>query len=710
MRKHTTTLLSILAMSLCIFALAAETTTHPIETYAPKDSSRDVRIHFYIDAHKSMLPGDAYKRAANGLKIMLDDIANPIKKGLRDRMIGERVEINTGTAYLIKPKEITPFSLSGDSVLPKVKAESGKWDLNTLVDMIMRGPESESRNVVICVITNDPNLKTKHGVFRNIKDRGLMFFVLFAPKESVDGSLFHPYWDAKEWATFLRGEAGPTANDVANSIVDQYYNLSEKDVAGLESVVCEPTGCKIAIKRIHSLPEKDMWKSTFTINGKAVPREEDSAFVIPEVGQNKIVVSIESPTGIAYMRVWDGKDMTYFSLEADRNLLNDAEKALAEASKYDVMQGAFAVEIRNAVSKPNAPMTKEAMDAFREKVFEFQKKVQIGIGLKELTKKSVVAESLLSQIEPLDKKNAYLTNRQDVAKSLKSIKSLGEEAGLAAIETAKKTIDDAVTKLSDIKAALERAAEEERREIERKRVEMEIAANLEKGRKELLGTISNRVVEVKRQEETDKKVCRNISELDTFRDQAQNAKDSSELMKVNTAFGRWNPDMEAVDSPVTNVDERVGSNTPGRDGKSDPPPPPDPDPFMIFVVLVLIAGVGCIVWKMLLKPIACVSYEAAGSTDGAVSVEARKKQVVRLDESLGCQIDVRVICQKNESGSMDFVVTSPNKGVWLQKLGGDNKKPVAETGMPFEEGKYQLFDNEFAMSAVGTIEFESKIN
>ncbi|MCQ2394666.1 MAG: hypothetical protein MJ249_10300 [Kiritimatiellae bacterium] len=707
----------ILAMGLRFFAFAAETVTPPIDTRAPKDSSRDVRIHFYIDAHKSMLTGDAYKRAANGLKIMLDDIANPIKKGLRDRMIGERVEINTGTAYLIKPKEIVPFSLSGEITLPRVKSEDGKWDLVSLVKMILNGPEKESRNVVVCVITNDLNLNPeKYGVFNEVKDRGLIFFVLYAPKESVDGPIWHPYWKNDEWARFLGDAVGASANDVANSIVDRYYNLSEAEISKLESITCEQVERKIAIKRIHSLPEKDMWQSTITVNGKAVHCEDDSALVDPEVGQNKVVVSVESPTGICYTRIWDGKDMTYFSLGEDKELLRNAKKVLADAANNNVtnvLQGTLAEELRAGVDSPGSPMTKAAMEAFKAKVEEFQQKVWLNIGLQELLKKIMSAGKLLEAIKGLDKKNAYLAERTEAIGLLKKYKELNEKSGATDIETAKRKMDNAIKRLADIKVELERAADQERREAE-------LAKGLAQGRTKLLADIDKCRKSVVDEGCRNNKTCGNLEVLDEFKTRAQAAEGTNELHAVNEAFGRWEPEWKDVEPPVTNVVEDVAEATNVSEKVGSDPQTNTVDKsdaggdgggglgwgVAVLVLLIVIA----VARKLLMHPVAVVSYEAADSTDGAVSVEARKKQVVRLDESLGCQIDVRVICQKNESGSMDFVVTSPNKGVWLQKLGGDNKKPVAETGMPFEEGKYQLFDNEFAMSAVGTIEFESKIN
>jgi hypothetical protein len=128
----------------------------------------------------------------------------------------------------------------------------------------------------------------------------------------------------------------------------------------------------------------------------------------------------------------------------------------------------------------------------------------------------------------------------------------------------------------------------------------------------------------------------------------------------------------------------------------------------LLFALIFLGAVGFFVKKLLSgKTVATISFQKTGSTDAAVKAEAKLNKPLRFDELLECEVDIRATPKHNEAGNLEFELTSPNKTVWLLKLGNDKKKQITDVPVLIEEGVYQIFDNEIAMQPMGKAEFES---
>lgn len=740
LRKVTMPLVAVL----CMTALAADVAVPDVVKAMPPDGRKDVKIHFYIDGHRRNKDAnmrketsDAYIRAINALRIILADRNNPIDAGLRQRGIGKNVEVNTGNAYLLKPDGIVPFSLSKkakESDFGEFAAEEGAWDCDVLVKQILEN-EKGSENLVICVVSNDPSLNRRDGCFYLDDDKGIMFFMLHAPRESVNGGIFHPYWSVKEWESFLREAMGVNANDIANAIVDNYYALTTEEEAGLKAVVSTSEDESISLKKVRSLPLKKMWKSTITHNGVEISKEDDAQTLVPKSGQNKVVAQLISPAGVTYSRTWEQDSYFYVTLNQNADLLNRAKAVVEKAKAVGIDTSKFA-EIDRLVKNPQQPMKKAKLEDLGQDVNGIHLEVERIVKLREL--KDAVAE-----IEKGVEKINTLTLDDELANLVdnKIKKRLSAINGFVKEDLPAEEIDRLKNEVKDIKKAL---------------VAIEKAI-VEKGRKLLVDKINEKREEVKTAETSEKK-CTNLSELDGFADRAEKAATKDDIQTISDEVNKWTakfeitkkPPVDVKDPPVTNsVPETVTSNkgegitsTTNKIGKIDTSVTPSSDNdggevaakaetpaeekaetpaeeeesnggggldfFTILFALVVLGGIGFGVKHfMKAKSVATISYQKTGSTDAPVSAEAMLNKEFRFDESLECEIDIRATPKKIDTDNLEYDLTSPNRTVWLLKLGNDRKKKIAGTSVLVDDGKYQVFDNEIAMQPIATVTFES---
>ena len=767
LRKVTMPLVAVL----CTTALAADVVVPDVVKAMPPDGRKDVKIHFYIDGHRRNKDANmrkdtsrAYVRAINALRRVLTDRNNPIDEGLRQRGIGKNVEVNTGNAYLLKPDSIFQFSLSkeaGESDFGKFGPEESAWDRDVMVKKILEN-EKNSENIVVCVISNDPSLSTKHGCFYLEADKGIMFFILHAQRESVNGGIFHPYWSVEEWASFLREAMGANANDIANVIVDNYYALSAEEEGGLKEVVSTPADEFIAVKKIRSLPQKKMWKSTITHNGTAISDEEDALTLAPKSGQNKVIAQVLSPTGVSYSRTWEQDSFFYRALNDDGQLYSKVKDTVAKAKAEGVTNTQIS-ELERFVQDPCKPVMKAMLERLKKIVDDVEVEVvrvckvrDVKNEIKDLDNRvkeigTSVDDDLLTQVKKIVERLAVIK------------KGMKDDVKLKEIDNFNKEADDLKAELAKIEKAI----------AER---------DMEKGRALLLAKIEAKKSQVKLTETKDKK-CNNIVDLDGFADEAKNASTVAAIKRIGDDVDQW----AAKYTTFTEHGPKVGDNEKDTDVKEskivepkvDSPEPhvkidieplraelkakvqtmlDDPDnseekienhtdleEFMsqlgeaktkdeldeikgnienwerlpigggggfgvlsLLFALIVLGAVGFFVKKLLSgKTVATISFQKTGSTDAAVKAEAKLNKPLRFDELLECEVDIRATPKHNEAGNLEFELTSPNKAVWLLKLGNDKKKQIADVPISIEEGVYQIFDNEIAMQPMGKAEFES---
>lgn len=752
----------MVAVVCSISAIGAESV--PVVKTMPPDGRKDVKIHFYIDGHRRNKDANmrkdtsrAYIRAINALRGVLTDRNNPIDDGLRQRGIGKNVEVNVGNAFLLMPDRIAPFSLSkqaSESDFGKFGPEESAWDRDVLVKKILEN-EKNSENIVVCVISNDPNLSTKHGSFYLEGEKGIMFFMLHAPRESVNAGFFQPYWSVEEWASFLRESMGVNANDIANVIVDSYYALSRAEEDGLKAVVSTPTDESITVKKIRSMPQKKMWKSAITHNGVVISNEEDALTLAPKSGQNKVVAQILSPTGVSYARTWEQDSFSYRALNDDGQLYSKAREMLAKAK----VEGVTTPEIRaieRLVLDPKKPILKAKLEGLNKTVDAAQAEVVRVRKVREV--KNVIKEvaSGVKEIGTLADDDALAPQVKKIVERLSEInKGLKEDIQLKVVENLKKEADELKAELAKIEKAI----------AER---------DMEKGRSLLLAKIEAKRTQAQSAENKEKK-CNNLANLDGFADEANKASTVAAIKRIGDEVDQWAPqfatlpvaicqtnsvaNQKKVDKPL---DEKIVNIEPFRvelkakvqamlddpdNAEDEIENREDLNKFMgqlnqakskpeleeiksdiedwerlpvevetdggfgvlgLVFILIVIGAIAFVVKKLLSgKTVATISFQKTGSTDAAVKAEVKLNKPLRFDESLDCEVDIRATPRRNEAGGLEFELISPNKTVWLLKLGNDKKKQINEIPVLVEEGVYQIFDNEIAMQPMGKAEFES---
>ena len=756
MRKLTTIVLSLVVIVLFVSANAADAIVPEIVKAMPPVGRKDVKIHFYIDGHRRNKDANmrkdtshAYVRAINALRGVLTDWNNPIESGLRQRSVGKSVEVNTGNAYLLMPNRIAPFSLSkqaSESDFGKFGPEVSAWDRDVLVKEILEN-EKNSENVVVCVISNDPSLSTKHGSFYLEAEKGIMFFMLHAPRESVNAGFFQPYWSVDEWASFLRESMGANANDIANAIVDGYYSLTPAEETGLTDVVCKPDEEKIKLEMIRNLPKKPMWKVSLTHNKSSIPLDRDIFEIQPSNGQNRIVAKIVSPAGVTYSRTWDHEKFIYQSL-SDTKFREDLMSVVSKARTEHVTEVDLQELIKYA-DNPDKPFMKSAIDKLPNLVSRMYAEVCRRERLRGLREKLQYLDASIESLSKQASDDSVAARVDEVRKQLKKLqKGVTDSSPATAIEKAILDADGLQLEIAEIEKII-------------------VTGNIEKGRLLLLAKIEAKREQVKLAGKEENK-CNNLKDLDGFASEAKTASAEAAIDRIREEVDMWVPTFtttvapkveptkptialkEEDEQPVKSIDiepfrvelkatvqemlddpnnaeDKIG-NRADLDkfmeqldaAKSQPEleeiendikkwkPEPRISVWFLLFVLTVIGAIAFFVKKILSgKTVATIAFQKTGSTDAATKAEAKLNKLLRFDESLDCEVDVRATPKCNETGNLEFELISPNKTVWLLKLGNDKKKQINEIPVSVEEGVYQIFDNEIAMQPIGKVEFES---
>jgi hypothetical protein len=583
--------------------------------------------------------------------------------------------------------------------------------------------------------------------------------MLHAQRESVNGGIFHPYWSVEEWASFLREAMGANANDIANVIVDNYYALSAEEEDGLKEVVSTPADEFIAVKKIRSLPQKKMWKSTITHNGTAISDAEDAQTLAPKGGQNKVVAQVLSPTGVSYSRTWEQDSFFYRALNDDGQLYSKVKDTVAKAKAEGVTNKQIS-ELERFVQDPCKPVMKAMLERFKKMADDVEVEVVRVCKVRDVKNE---IEDLDNRVEEIGTSvdDDLLTQVKKIVERLAVIKKgMKDDVKLKEIDNFHKEADDLKAELAKIEKAI----------AER---------DMEKGRALLLAKIEAKKLQVKLTETKDKK-CNNIVDLDGFADEAKKASTVAAIKRIGDEVDQWAAKYTTVETKGD--DNKKGSDvkapeivepkvdTPGPHVKIDIEPlraelkekvqtmldnpdnseekienRADLEEFMsqlgeaktkdeldeikgnvenwerlpiggaggfgvlsLLFVLIVLGAIGFFVKKLLSgKTVATISFQKTGSTDAAVKAEAKLNKPLRFDELLECEVDIRATPKHNEAGNLEFELASPNKTVWLLKLGNDKKKQIADVPISIEEGVYQIFDNEIAMQPMGKAEFES---
>ena len=667
----------------------------------PPDGRRDVQIHFYIDGHRrtkdvNMRCGTtpAYVYAINALRRVLNDRGNPIDAGLRQRGIGKNVEVNTGTAYLLKPEGVMSFSLAkvaSESSFGKFGDETGTWDREELVRQVLAN-EKRSENIVVCVISNDPSLSTRHGVFRLEERPGIMFFMLHAPRDAANGDLFHSNWTTDEWAKFLRESMGVNANDIANAIVDCYYSLSAEEEDGLKALVCAPVDAAISVKKVRGLPQKKMWQTTLVHNGAAVALDEDAVTLAPKSGQNKIVAQVTSPTGVTYTRTWEQDAFFYRTLKDDGQKFDQVSSALAEAQKVGLVSEAVS-EIAAAVKTAGQPLLQSRLEnlvalskgvaAAAARLGEFRKQQE---QTQAIEKTFASLKDLVENVATSDEVGGIAKKIRDL---LETLKKGGDDIDLSAT---RKTIDEANAQIDGLKKKIAKMEAEKKA-----KTEADVAAKVAAEKANAEAADRERIAVQKKAEEAEK-----AKAAEEKRAAEEKVKADAEAMAA------------AEKEEAAAVDEKALAEADEKDKEPQAPKPGKRKDrggigfFEIVLALAFIGGAVFVVKKFFFdgKAVATISFQKTGSTDAPAAAEAILGKTLRFDEALDCEIDIRVTPKRNETDGVEYEVTSPNKNVWFLKLGGSKKKLVSDAPMSIEDGDYQVFDHEIAMQPVGTAKFE----
>lgn len=520
-----------------LFAIAGE--APKIEKRMPADGKRDVKIHFYVDAHRRNRDSNmrketsgAYLRAINALRNILTDRDNPIDAGLRMRGFGRNAEVNTGTAYLLKPDGVAPVSLSRpakESDFGRFAEEEGARDKGVLVQTILDN-EKTSQNVVVCVISNDPDLSARHGCFHMEEKSGIMFFMLHAPRESVNAGFFQRYWKVEEWERFLRDAMGENANDIANAIVDSYYSLGAEGEKALAALVCEPKDDTIRVEMIRSLRRKPMWKIELAHNGKEIPLDRDVQELVPTSGQNKITAKIVSPAGLEYTREWEHSGLEYFRVKDNEKLASKIEevRAALEGLKDRGASIEQLKRIKEPIDKINVeqPLVKDKIDEIAGTVKRMSEEL----------------ERIKNELDRKKWKERFERERTNLISDIKKYREkIEKEKDAQKLEcTNLKGLDDIARKAQATTGIKE--VEETRAEFKKWKPEYKPIVNWPELQKKLIAEIEGRRENVKAEEAEKEFVCTNMGDLDRIEEKARAAKGVNDVSEAKRRFENWKPD------------------------------------------------------------------------------------------------------------------------------------------------------------------------
>lgn len=686
-----------------------------IKMEMPLNGCQDVKIHFYVDAHRrdndaNMRKGnsEAYMRAIRALKVVLSDRNNPIDAGLRQRGNGKGTEVNTGTVYLMKPKLIVPISLADPKGIGTFGPEEGVWDRETAIAQVVDN-EKRNQNVIACIISNDPNLNAKHGAFKIDEERGLTIVFLHAPRESVNtGFLERFYWSVEDWTNFLRNTMGPDANDIASIIVDNYYDLGDSERKDLLSVTCEFQPRRVEIGHIRSLSRKRMWKYSITCKGKDISLEDDTAWPMPEIGNNDVCVEVKSPTGIMYRRTWTD-DVGYIALEKLEGSPLKEWNELAQRARKSKAQMAVPLqeklaELVTVLADTKTPFRRSELTGVNENVkvltdeVRYLDAVDAHAGL--LKEREVALADLEKRVSDLS--DAFTAEIAALRKSYVAAFSLDEamprEKCVAQLAACRACQSDFEGKCAGLKDKINKHFEA----LGISRVQGLIAAKLEEKRKECMQKVSetNRWVNEEGLKELENKGAwpQSVAGLQAYLQRVNDWQGKFEQVKVDTPKEVEEPVVVAINSPSDGVKKPSDAKKPKeeKDGNG-----------LLYFTLAALAVACCFVIRKLWRPklAAAVAFESEGSTDVVEKQPLYNGVLFRLSKCSE-KIDLRITCRLTGNGQVEFTAESPAKPYWLVKFGGDGRLRISENKVEIEECEYNVYDDEFSLSPLGKMTLE----
>lgn len=521
-----------------------------ISMTVPVDGKKDVRIQFYVDAHRHNKEANmwydnsqAYRRAFNAIGGMLSNIKNPISAGLKKRGIGNNVEVNTGTGYLLLPGQVPvvgqPLSKPLEAIrdLPR---ESGAWSRDVLIRNVLTAIDASVRNVVAIIITNDPDLRTKQGRFYLEPERCIAFFMLHAPLESVKHGWLGTAWNEERWGKFISESVDANANDIANAIVNDFYELTSEEYISLYKISVEPRVDGMVVSGLRNLPKKTMWDTRVEVNGECISCTADIFCAKPQLGLNAIVISMISPTGVVYERRWAGEAFHYDSLSEKGELLREMRACLEGVKKYNIADP-VADELRNYLATPEKLYLKTVIEALRGKTGKVQKLIEQVWRQERLEYLRKVVSTALARIDKMDRNDVekrFQTKRQSFRATILNQKRADASTSSAA------QIEEAIRRAEDFMNAPEvRFVEDEILKILKGRT-------LDEQRAVLLEDVALKVEEVKVLV-TGKTICLNIGDLDGFKKAAEVVKTEEGLEDVRRRLKEWKPVIAAKENGLS---------------------------------------------------------------------------------------------------------------------------------------------------------------
>lgn len=335
--KKTNFLLTFFAILAISFSSFAENFYPPaVETLSP---SAGVRICFYVDGCNRMHENNAYIKAINGLEAVLKNNNNTLAQGLsKNGNPGVRIDSKTG--YLLTPFSIRPFDLTKKAEKVDYKAEDNET-LDEWLNKIFSNEKNLNANNVICVISNNKIFQPKQG--EEVKRNGkTSVYCFYAPYEySVNDKWFISDWTVEEWANFINEELG--RSNIANDISKNYFDLNNDELNYAQKLYACPGLYSIDLKGLLALRTRPMWSVSIEVNGTPYRQpNEDAASFPPVLGENRVAISLVSPTGSGCKYTWGGKAFSYGKLsDQDQSNLKATLAKSDEIIKNNLIKFAF---------------------------------------------------------------------------------------------------------------------------------------------------------------------------------------------------------------------------------------------------------------------------------------------------------------------------------------------------------------------------------
>ena len=307
--KHLSSLLSLITVLALPFSSFAESYYPPtVGTISP---SSGVRVCFYVDGCNNMRVNNAYVKAINALETVLKSNDNNLMQGLKQSGCSG-VIIDSKIAYLLTPSGLRPVDLTKKAEKIDYKSEDNS-SLDEWFKRICANEKNQNANNVICVISNNKVFQTTHGVVKRNGKTSLYCFYAPDKDSATEGFIWDGGWDESRWAEFIN--ASFYVNKVAQEIAADYFNLSNEEQNYAVKLQACPNQYSLDLKGLLALRSRPMWSTSIDVNGRTYSQSnEDAVSFTPALGENRIVISLISPTGGGRTFTWSGKNFTYISL------------------------------------------------------------------------------------------------------------------------------------------------------------------------------------------------------------------------------------------------------------------------------------------------------------------------------------------------------------------------------------------------------------